>query len=122
MSDETRHEVERLAAEVGLPLARLEAPTATLTDAERVRVHLARAIALGPDFVVVEHPMGSLDDRARDDLGTTIGAIAARRHLAVLLTRGDSILARAAAAKKMRLDRATGQLLREGLLRRWLGR
>jgi predicted ABC-type transport system involved in lysophospholipase L1 biosynthesis ATPase subunit len=120
MSDATKLEVHRLAAEVGLPADRLDVPTSALTEPERVRVHLARALAFSPDLLLMEYPTSSLDSHSRADLGRTLGEIALRRGLALLMTRDDATLAQKARMRMLTIDRETGRVTGKGLLGRLL--
>ena len=53
MSPGTRAEVTLLADAAGLARDRLDAPVSALTPAERMRLHLARAMAMRPELVLL---------------------------------------------------------------------
>jgi predicted ABC-type transport system involved in lysophospholipase L1 biosynthesis ATPase subunit len=105
MTNETREAVERLAEEVGLPLARLSVPAGELAPAERLRVHLGRALALAPEFLLLEHPTAPIDraDPARADIGRTLRAIGERRGIGWLALTDDDTFAAAAGGRRLRL-------------------
>ena len=120
MSPATRAEVEALAAVVGLPPARLDQEAASLSAAERVRVHLARALAPGPRLLLLEHPTTALNSAATSaDLGATLRRAADARGLGWILITEDRALARAAGAPRFKLDAATGRLRAERFWERW---
>lgn len=110
MTAEVRRQVEGLAAEAGLALDRLDAAAGSLSPEERVRVHLARSLALGPELLLLERPTVGLDARAVRALGETIGQIAASRVLALIALTDDEAFAKAAGATRLRADSASGQL------------
>lgn len=121
MSDETRKQVEALAAEVDLPRDRLAVPASMLEPPERLRLHLGRALALSPHLLVMEHPTTALDRPASERLGRVLRAIADRRGLALLIVGQNPPLARAAAARRLSLDARTGHLSDVGLWNRLVG-
>src|SRR5688572_5261136 len=69
MPPEVRRAVEALALEVGLPAERLPALVQELGEAERARVHLARALALEPQVLLLEHPTARLTPAEAAELG-----------------------------------------------------
>jgi ABC-type ATPase involved in cell division len=122
MTSETRRRVDALGVEVGLSRERLDAPAATLTPAERVRVHLARALAHDPVLLLLEHPTAGLDAAASAGLGTTLRTMAAARGIAMVALSDDTGLAAAAGATRLKLAAATGALERPPLWQRILRR
>ena len=120
MSEDTGARVAALAASVGLPLNRLDLPAAGLSAADRLRVHLARALALDPRLVLLEHPTaaikGTPDARA---YGATLRAVADARQIGWIALTDDPEFSRASGATRMRLAPATGDLRRDSLLRGW---
>ncbi len=60
VSADVKPSVEALAREVGLSPAVLQVPVASAGDEAKVRVRLARALALGPKLLLAEHPSASL--------------------------------------------------------------
>jgi len=116
MPDDVRVRVEGLAAEVGIGRDELAAKVATLSPASRVRVHLARALAVGPAVLLLEHPTARLDDEAAEALGRTLKQISAVRGLAWIALTEHERFARATGATRLKLRAATGELVKEG---RW---
>ena len=115
MSAETRAAVEVLADRVGLPSSRLDAKASTLTPAELVRVHLARALAPGPQLVLLEHPTAAVrDEGERRSLGEALRHATEGTATGWLALTGDRIFGRAAGATWLRIG-ANGDVRREGL-------
>jgi predicted ABC-type transport system involved in lysophospholipase L1 biosynthesis ATPase subunit len=111
MSDETRTATEALAGAVGLAADRLDQPAGSLSAAERVRVHLARALATRPELLLLEHPTSEIaDPAASESLGRTLAHAAADRALGWLVLTEDETFARASGSKVVRLTAATGEL------------
>lgn len=108
---DVRPAVEAVAAEVGIPAARLDAQTATLSPDERLRVHLARALAPGPEALLLEHPTGHLEsDEARAAFGERLRGIAHRRGLAFIALSDDAVFVKASGGRRLRLDPEAGTL------------
>ncbi len=104
LADDVRMQVAGLAGEVGLPVSRLGAAASTLTAEERLRVHLARAIALNPALVLLEHPTASLPSPdARRRAGETLRAVADRRAVGWVALTDEVVFARASGARRVRV-------------------
>ena len=111
MPDAVAATIRAVASDAGLAPERLEVLVSALTPAERVRLHLARAIAPSPQIVLLEHPTATLQDAgASAALGRTLDSLATRRGLAFLALTNDDAFARASGATRYRLDRRTGKL------------
>lgn len=111
MSADTRRKVEAIAAEVEFPADRLDVPVTALTAPERLRLHLARALAPAPELLILEHPTGKLEDvAAAAAFGRVLNRVSAARRLAIVALTTDDAFARASGAVRYRLDAATGRL------------
>jgi ABC-type lipoprotein export system ATPase subunit len=111
LADSVRAQVEGLAREVGIAPDRLDQQAASLSADERVRIHLARALAPGPRLLLLEHPTARLADAAASaDLGKALRRAADSRGIGWIALTEDRAFARAAGAPRLRLDPATGQL------------
>ncbi len=79
IAPELRVRINALAAAVELPERRLDDAAGSLTAVERVRVHLARALAHEPELLLLEHPTARTADReASVSLGRTAQACGGR--------------------------------------------
>lgn len=108
--DDVRVVVAALAAEVGLPTEALSAPVSNLDEAARVRVHLARALALGPRVLLLEHPTARLTPEAAAHFGRQLAEVADRRQIAWLAVTEDDAFATAAGGRRRRVAPGTGKV------------
>jgi putative ABC transport system ATP-binding protein len=117
---DVQQRVEALARECGLPSASLRTPAAELNPEVRLRAHVARALALAPRLLLLEHPTARLPGDAQTSaLAADIARLCHARQLAALAMTNDEPFARAVATRNLRLDAATGEL--EPLKKRWFG-
>jgi ABC-type lipoprotein export system ATPase subunit len=100
--------VARLARECGI--ADVTAVAGTVGPEIRVRVHLARAIALEPALLILEHPTADVPEAARRSLADDVAAMAEARGLAALVITQDADFALRVAHRALRLEPATGAL------------
>jgi ABC-type transporter Mla maintaining outer membrane lipid asymmetry ATPase subunit MlaF len=105
----------RLAADSGIPETALPQPIAALAPDLRARAHLARAVALGPALLVLEHPAAGLDRAASRALAADVARVTAARDLATLVISEDREFNRVAAERRYTLRGATGELKPERL-------
>lgn len=113
--------VRQLAIRCGIDPDRwLPRPGGELPADVRVRVHLARALALDPRLVLVEHPTAGVQAAARESLAADIVRACGGTRVTLLLLTNDDTFAKAVAPRNLRLDGATGTL--KPLRRGWLGR
>jgi len=118
--DDVQRRVESLATEVGLPPERLLTAASTLTASERVRVHLARALASDPAVLLLEHPTVGLEPAEAEAFGEALRKVGDSRGVAWIALTEDERFARAAGGTRLRLKPATGELSPDGFWRRWL--
>jgi ABC-type sulfate/molybdate transport systems ATPase subunit len=85
----------------------------------RARVHLARAVALAPALLVLEHPGADLEAEERSAFADCIASVTGRGGVATLVITKDDEFARRAAPRALRLEPATGALkaIRRGWFR-----
>lgn len=107
---DVRRAVESLCLEVGLPDDLLSAPVSQLDDAQRIRVHLARALALAPQMLLLEHPTAALAPEDASAFGRVLAGIGERRKLAWLAISEDEAFAKEAGGRRCRLAPATGEV------------
>jgi ABC-type ATPase involved in cell division len=120
LSDETRAAVDALADEVELPRTRLNVPCGALTPVDTLRLHLARALATGPQFLLIEHPtMDLADAAARTAFGDVLRRVADRRQLGWLALSNDRDFVRASGGTRWHLDASSGIVKRESWWKRF---
>lgn len=100
--------VATLAGACGIADVRMM--TAEAPPEVRTRVHLARAVALAPTLLILEHPTAGLSPAAADALAADVVAVTEARGLAALILTQDERFARAAAHRALKLEPATGAL------------
>ncbi len=116
--DDVRQRVEALADETGIDASVWSRLAGEIDSTMRARVRLARALALDPPVLLVEHFTAGVPREAAQPLGATIRRVAARRGAAVIAATGDLEFARALGGRVLTLDPATGKLSeRRGWLR-----
>jgi ABC-type polar amino acid transport system ATPase subunit len=81
--------------------------------------HLARALAPGPDLIVIEHPTADVEPEARQPLAAAMAHACEGRRVAAVVLTNDEGFAKAVAPRNLRLDGATGQL--KPLKKGWFG-
>jgi ABC-type iron transport system FetAB ATPase subunit len=116
---EVQRRVEALAAECGVPTNLLSTAVAQLSPDMRLRAHLARAVAMSPRLLVLEHPTARTAEAERRALGADITRVCDARQLAALALTNDEPFAQGIATRNLRLVGATGQL--QPLKKRWFG-
>ena len=108
--DHIRAQAIELAREVGLAEAGWTRPVAELDLADRLRVRLGRALALGPGVLLLEHASAGLAPPMAASLASDIRAIATRRGAAVIAATADQQFAAAVAQRVLVLEPGTGRL------------
>jgi predicted ABC-type transport system involved in lysophospholipase L1 biosynthesis ATPase subunit len=123
LSEVTRLRAAALAGEVGLVEAEWDMPVAELNSASRACARLARALALDPAVLLLEHPTASVERQDVPALAARVRRVAERRGAAVVALTADRSFADALGARVVTLEGATGRLIERapGRFRRWLG-
>jgi ABC-type transporter Mla maintaining outer membrane lipid asymmetry ATPase subunit MlaF len=111
ISPDTRQVVLRLAAECDIAPEWMEQPGGQLPPELRARVHLARAVALGPALLLIEHPTAALPESDRGVYGAVVARVCKARALTALVMTLDAAFAAAAADRTLTLQPATGELV-----------
>lgn len=101
----------KLARECGIPQAELERPASDLSAPIRARVHLARAIALDPELLIVEHPTADVAEHERVPLARDFAAVIDGRALAALILTQDEDFAEVVAHRSLAVEPATGAVV-----------
>lgn len=115
-----RPQAAALAREVGLDEALFDVPAGRTPPDAHMRIHLARAVALGPRLLIAEHPSASLPRETVAAFGTDLARLARTRGLALLALTADDELAQAIGGQRLELVAATGELRPVGFFRRLL--
>ena len=115
---DVRPKVEALAREVGIDPAVWQTRVGQAGPEMRTRVRIARALALEPKLLLVEHPSASLPRDAVARVAHDLAGIANARHLAVLTVTADHEFARALGGDILTHEPATGALHAQSVWRR----
>lgn len=110
LSEATRAQVGELAAEVGLSGGALRRPIAESTPEIVARVHLGRALALGPALLIAEHPSATLPRESVADYAQQIARVARARQMAVLAITADLAFSQALGGQTLAHEPGTGAL------------
>lgn len=110
MSPALADRARALGREAGIPDATLEQPIAALSPGTRMRAHLARAVALDPALLILEHPTATIAASDRKRFGEDVKRLVTGRGLTTLIISEDDEFSGAAADRRLRLDGATGDL------------
>jgi len=90
--------------------ASLQVVTGEAPASMRARVHFARAIALAPALLILEHPGAELTADERLAFAETIAEVTTGKQVATLVITNDDDFAKRAAHRALRLEPATGAL------------
>jgi putative ABC transport system ATP-binding protein len=102
--------VIELARDAGIDERWLDKPISALDAAVRARAHLARAVALDPALLIMEHPTAGLAAGEGRAFGEVVASVAGGRALATLIISEDVAFSEAAATRRLALHGATGEL------------
>lgn len=108
--DSVRERALALAREVGLREADWLRSVSALDAGGRVRIRLARALALNPKVLLLEHASAGLPAVAAAAFGADVQRIASRRGCALVAVTADAPFAAAVAPRVLTLDPASGRL------------
>jgi putative ABC transport system ATP-binding protein len=110
-----------LAREVGIDQAAFDLPVGSVPPEVKMRVHLARSLALGPKLLIAEHASAALPRETVSSFGADLIKAAKARGLAVIAITADDVLARAVGGARLELVAATGELRAASRIRRLFG-
>lgn len=108
-----------LAREVGIDAGLFDVPTGRVPPDVKMRVHLARALALGPKMLIAEHPSAVLPRDTVPGFGADLGRAARARGLALVAITADDVLAKAIGGARLELVPATGELRAMSRIKQW---
>ena len=121
LTDEVKARVFELAAKVGLRVEQLAAVTGEAPPDVRMRVHLARALALRPQIVLLEHPTAAVPPEQVAAFARDMRDVLDVHGVTTLAVSNDDVFCGIVAQRTYRLNAATGRLSTAGRLRRWFG-
>lgn len=121
VADDVRPKVEALGAHVGLTPADLQRQVAQSLPEVVARVRLARALALDPLVLLIEHPSASLPPDAVKPYARDIARIAHERQMAVLAITADPAFTSALGGEIFTHEPATGTLRTPSVWRKLFG-
>jgi ABC-type lipoprotein export system ATPase subunit len=102
--------VRDLAAEVGIEGALLEIPVSQSIPLVRSRVYLARALALDPGVLVLEHPSAQLGPEDAEELAGVVKRVCEKRGLTAVGLLMDEKFAKASGGRLLAWQPATGDV------------
>ena len=111
--------VRRLADEVEIDELDLLKPAAETTPLTRSRLLLARALALDPQVLVLEHPSAAIEGDERGRLSHTIKTLCRSRRLTTLCLTADEPFAKETGGRLLVWQPATGEFRQRSSLRFW---
>jgi len=116
-----RAQAIRLAGEAGLGPAMWNTRVGEVDAVSRVRVRIARALALNPSILLFEHTSATLPRHAIATFGRELLAIVEKRAAAAIALTMDAEFASAVGSKTLKLDVATGRVtdVRSGIFKFW---
>jgi ABC-type transporter Mla maintaining outer membrane lipid asymmetry ATPase subunit MlaF len=109
-------QVETLAVECGISAGAgnaanwLRALAGEAPHEVRARVHFARALALNPALLLLEHPTAGMEEAATARLGDDIARVLEVRKLTTIVITQDDSFASRVAHRTLKLQPATGEL------------
>ena len=110
-----------LARNVGIADEYFDLPAGKIGDEMKMRVHLARALALEPKLLIAEHPSAALPRDTVARFGADLARVAQSRGLALIAITADDVLAKAVGGQRLELIPASGELRAPGLLKKLFG-
>lgn len=113
--------VRELAARVGIDLALLGTPAGEVAADVRMRVHLARAVALEPQVLLFEHPTLGVPPEVVPGFAHDTLRVVTEEGLTVLAITNDEVFSGVVAQRTYTLQAGTGDLVNAKGWRRWLG-
>jgi predicted ABC-type transport system involved in lysophospholipase L1 biosynthesis ATPase subunit len=95
--------------EVGLTPDILARSVVGLDTLQVEQVRLGRALALGPELLLAEHPTATLDAAQARTFAATLAAVVSGRGMAAVYLTADRELAKAVGTEVLTLKPATGE-------------
>jgi ABC-type lipoprotein export system ATPase subunit len=106
--------VEALAARTGIAADDLDRHAGAVSAATRLRAQLAKALALDPQVIVLEHPTLQVERADVPALAASIARATRGRPVAVLALTDDEELANGMEGRRLKLEASTGAVKKWG--------
>lgn len=119
LSPMMRARVQALANEVGIATEELPRAVSDLGPSTRMRIRLAKAIALNPQLLLAEHPQALMPAQELPVFAADFLRVVSNRGIAGLVTTADATFAASIAERVLALQPATGVLSASSGWRRW---
>jgi predicted ABC-type transport system involved in lysophospholipase L1 biosynthesis ATPase subunit len=103
-------QADALAREAGIDDVWFERLAHEAPVTVRMRIHLARSLALSPSLLLMEHPTAALEAADRPPLADDVRRVAEARGMTVLACSQDREFARRVATRHLQLHPGTGAL------------
>jgi ABC-type transporter Mla maintaining outer membrane lipid asymmetry ATPase subunit MlaF len=116
---DVHEKTQTLAADVGIEAPMLDRPAGEAPAHVRMRARLARALALGPELLLLEHPTAGIERDQAPGFARTVRYVADARGLTVLTVTEDAGFAEVIGGRALRLQAGTGALVNARGWRRW---
>lgn len=107
-----------VARDAGIDAGMLDVPAGKAGPDVQMRVHLARALSLGPKLLIAEHPSAALPRESVAAFGADLAKVAKARNVALLAITADETLAKAIGGQRFDLLGASGELRAPGLFKK----
>jgi ABC-type lipoprotein export system ATPase subunit len=111
--------VTALAAEAGIDQAMLDSRVANAGPLLRAKIYLARALALDPAVVLMEHPSASLSPDEASAYAAVVRAVAKRRDVTIVGLLMDEKFAKATGGRLLTWQPASGEITERSSFRFW---
>ncbi|HEY0283988.1 MAG TPA: hypothetical protein VGC23_01265 [Vicinamibacterales bacterium] len=111
--------VVTLAAEVGIDASTLDSRVADAAPLLRSQIFLARALALDPTILVLEHPTARLSPDEAKALAGIVSRVSEHRSLTTIGLLMDETFAKATGGRLLTWQPATGEMKERSALRFW---
>jgi ABC-type transporter Mla maintaining outer membrane lipid asymmetry ATPase subunit MlaF len=111
--------VAQLAGDVAIDAQYFETRVADASPLLRAKIYLARALALGPDILLLEHPTANLTPDDAKVFAGIVRAVSTRRNLTTLGLLMDEKFAKATGGRLLTWQPATGEMRERSSLRFW---
>lgn len=122
LTDEVWARVREIARDVAIEETLLDRPAAQAELLTKLRIHLGRALAVGPSLLLMEHPTASLPRAEVPGFARMVRTAVETRGITLIALTEDTEFADVIADTALKLNAGTGVIGSARGWRRWLGR